>query len=122
MMQRPNLKLIKDFKEGAIVLYWLDDDANEQVSPDFNSMTLAEEWYRQFQFDLYEGTERRTSHIDRRRLVTTRTNMHRSKQIASHLPDGRRYTDRDIMVDEDKSRVSMMQYYARNLHLLEGDE
>lgn len=122
MLVDHRVKLIKDFVGGHIVLYWVHDENREPVSPYLSSLTQAEEWWLNYQFGLYEGEERRATHIDRRRLETTRNNMHRSTQIASHHPDGRRYTDREIAVDEDRSRISMMQYYARNSHLLEGDE
>lgn len=116
----PILYLIKDFIDQKIVFYWADADDKPQ-SPYFNNMTQVEEWWLKFNFSLYKGEERRGSFVDRRRLHSQRNAEHRSRQIPSQTPDGRRYTDIEIKVDKDVSRVKLLQFYSMNPELLEVD-
>lgn len=116
----PILYLIKDFVDQKIVLYWADE-AGRVVSPMFLNLKQAEEWWLQYNFSLYRGVERRQSIHDRRKLHSQRTSEQRSRQIPSANPDGRRYTDIEIRIDRDLSRVKLLQFYSQNPHLLEGD-
>lgn len=121
MQKSPILYLIKDFVDEKIVLYWANE-TDEPVSPLFTSIASAEEWWLKYNFSLYSGPERRKGIVDRRRLYSKKTKKDQSRHIPSAQPDGRRYTDIEIKIDKDISRVKMLQFYSRNLHLLEIDD
>jgi len=55
-----DIKLIKGFFEGSIVLYWINH-AGEVVSPHLHSKLEAEEWWLEYQFSPHPSTERRSS-------------------------------------------------------------
>lgn len=109
-MKRPELKLVKDFKAGEFLLYWCDALTKERTSPLLHSMENAEEWWLKHQFNLYSGEERRATIVDRRKLHQERAKRATSSHFIGASPDGRRYTDRRIEVDEDRSRESMLKY------------
>lgn len=115
---RPHLLLIKDFVEEHIVLYW-QEERGEQVGPYFNSIEGAQAWWTVYCSAQYEGEERRGSAVDRRSLDYNRLKRNLSQHIPSPNPDGRRYTDEPPGISKDRSRVSLLQYYSRNPHLLE---
>lgn len=109
-MDRPALKLVKDFRMGKFLLFWCDALSNERVSPVLRSMEYAEEWWVKHHFDLYGGQERRATIVDRRKLHQERIKRTASSHFLGASPDGRRYTDREINVDDDRSKESMLAY------------
>ena len=121
MPKTPILYLIKDFVDHKVVLYWSDDHGTI-VSPMFTSIQSAEEWWLKYNYSLYTGPERRKSFVDRRRLHSQRTREERSRHIPSPKPEGRRYTDIEIKIDKDISRVKILQFYSMNPHLLNQDD
>jgi len=114
------LYLIKDFVDQKIVLYWTDENGHI-VSPMFTALSNAEEWWLRYNFSQHPGVERRKSIVDRRRLYTQRTQEDQSRHIPTTHPEGRRYTDREVKIDRDISRVKMLQFYSCNPHLLYGE-
>ena len=112
-MNRPNLRLIKDFKAGQFVLFWADMDKRKRASPRLHSIEEAEEWWLKKQFSLYEGTERRRTIVDRRKLHAERDKRMLSSHFVSAISEGRRFTDRPIKVELDRSHESMMKFMAR---------
>jgi len=116
----PILYLIKDFVDQKIVLYWIDEGGHI-LSPMFMALSTAKEWWLEYNFSNYYGVERRKSIVDRRRLYSQRTREDQSRHIPSAQPEGRRYTDIDIKIDRDISRVKMLQFYSCNPHLLDGE-
>ncbi|WP_432696760.1 hypothetical protein ACQUQP_19885 [Marinobacterium sp. YM272] len=92
--------LIKDLVDGRIVHYWLDEEENP-VSAFFSTIQHAEEWWKAEMFSRYEGTERRSSIIDRRSNEDKRQRLDRSNRFASIHPNGRRVTDEPVKVHRD---------------------
>lgn len=119
MDSRPILFLIKDFIDQRIVFYWENTDG-KPVSPTLVNLKQAEEWWLNFNFALYEHQDRRKSIHDRRRLHEQRAAKHRSRQIHSSSPNGRRFTDVDVQVHTDRSRSRLLQFYATNPQLFDN--
>ncbi|SIQ85792.1 hypothetical protein SAMN05421647_11013 [Marinobacterium stanieri] len=92
--------LVKDLVEGRIVYYWVDEDGSTR-SPLVATFALAEDWWKQFTFDRYEGPERRASVVDRRSNTEKRLRMDQSNRFASTNVQGRRETDRPVKVTFD---------------------
>lgn len=109
-MDRPTLKLVKDFSAGEFLLFWCDVATDERASPILHTLEHAEEWWLNHHFNLYKGEERRSSVVDRRKLHQERAKRATSSHFIGASPDGRRYTDRAIKVDDDRSRNSMLRY------------
>lgn len=112
-MHRPELSLIKDFIEGNFVLFWTEVGTQLRKSPILSSLEDAEEWWLKHHFSLYDGHERRSSIVDRRKHHSERANRERSSRFVGSMPDGRRFTDRDIKVNLDKSRESMLRFLGQ---------
>lgn len=85
-------KLVKDFESHKIIFYWLDSQS-KKISPSLPSIDLAKEWIIDHHFCAYEGPERRSAKIDRRRL-----DKHDPFSIRNPYSKGRRITDRPIKV------------------------
>lgn len=122
-MAHVELRLIKDFDAELqrIILYWVDE-TSAKVSPEFFSVSNAHIWWIEFQSAQYDGVERRMSGLDRRWLLTQRVQQTNGIIRHSDAPDGRRYTDQNISVTRDVSRVRLLQYYASNPELHEKEE
>lgn len=97
--------LVKDLLGHRIVYYWLD--GADKVSPELASLALAEEWYIKYNHSLYDGPERRSSHIDRRKLYTKR-DKERNTELLPTNPVGRRITDRHVQVSLDLAKQKML--------------
>lgn len=113
-MHRPDLRLIKDFKAGQFILFWADMDRRKRASPRLHSLKEAEEWWLKKHFSLYEGPERRKTIVDRRKLHEEREKRMISSHFISAVSDGRRFTDRPIQVELDRSHESMMKFMSRS--------
>ena len=95
-----DMTLVKDMQNDRIVYYW-SDKQGQQFSPLLASVQLADEWRRQYLHDAYEGRQRRTSSIDRRRYLHKR-DMHQGRGNVSPLfSGGRRATDKEAKVAQD---------------------
>jgi len=117
-----DILLVKDFctETLRIVLYWEGPD-QQKLSPDFVSMRSAQNWWLDYQFELFSGDERRASTVDRRWLVNQRNDAARGIIRHTDAPDGRRCTDKPIKVGRDISRVRLLQHYARHPELHERE-
>ena len=111
-MHRPDLRLIKDFKAGQFVLFWADMDKRKRASPRLHSLEEAEEWWLNKQFSLYDAPERRKTIVDRRKLHAEREKRMTSSHFVSAISDGRRFTDRPIEVELDRSHESIMKFMS----------
>lgn len=98
-----DMTLVKDMQEDRIVYYWTDT-TNQKLSPLLASITLADEWRLQYLNDNYEGQQRRSSSIDRRRHQHKR-DMHQGRGNVSPLFNiGRRATDKQAKVAKDLAK------------------
>ena len=94
------MTLVKDMQNDRIVYYWTDKQ-HQQISPFLASIPLADEWRTQYLHEAYEGRQRRTSSIDRRRYLHKR-DMHQGRGNVSPLfSGGRRATDKEAKVSKD---------------------
>lgn len=105
------MKLVKDLNPSGIVYFWIND-LSEQISPDIPTFQLAEEWRTRFIFSQYEGNERRTSVIDRRKDQDQRLNVDRSLDASRSKPEGRREADSKIQIDIDLAVEKLKVYYS----------
>ena len=102
------MTLVKDLIGHRIVYYWTLDGQTTATSPEFASIEHAQEWYVKYNNSLYEGVERRSSHIDRRTLHHKRDAKF-SKHVSSANPGGRRETDKPVKVGIDLSKQKMLE-------------
>lgn len=102
------MTLIKDFLGNRIVYYWTLDGQTTATSPHFASIEHASEWYIKYNNSLYDGEERRASHIDRRTLHHKRDEKIK-KHVSSDNPDGRRETDKPVKVGIDLSKQKLLE-------------
>lgn len=98
-----DMRLVKDMQEDRIVYFWTDA-SNQILSPLLASVPLADEWRVQYLNDNYEGQQRRSSSIDRRRHQHKR-DMHQGRGNVSPLFNiGRRATDKQAKVALDLAK------------------
>ncbi|WP_067867625.1 hypothetical protein [Neptuniibacter marinus] len=106
-----SLRLVKDLSSSGIVYFWIDKD-EQKLSPDIPSLPLAEEWWTNYLFSLFDGPERRYSLIDRRQDKNQRKDI--DQQLFSNRlnPAGRRESDKPIQVDLDRVADKLKIYYS----------
>lgn len=95
-----DMTLVKDMQEDRIVYYWTDT-SNQKLSPLLASITLADEWRLQYLNDNYEGQQRRSSSIDRRRHQHERDMYQGRGNVSPLFNIGRRATDKQAKVAKD---------------------
>ncbi len=101
-----DMTLVKDMQDDRIVYCWTDT-TNQKLSPLLASITLADEWRLQYLNDNYEGQQRRSSSIDRRRHQHKR-DMHQGRGNVSPLFNiGRRATDKQAKVAKDLAKEKL---------------
>lgn len=100
-MSHSPLKLIKDFDNFKFVYYWACPDQGK-VSPNLPTLLHASEWIIEHNSSNYNGVERRTTMVDRRKKKLKPNNAE-SELVYSRRenPEGRRVTDKVPKIDLD---------------------
>ncbi len=116
-----DMTLVKDMQNDRIVYYWTDKQ-HQQISPLLASIPLADEWRTQYLHEAYEGRQRRTSSIDRRRYRHKR-DMHQGRGNVSPLfSGGRRATDKEAKVTQDLAGEKLQALIDAHTPIIENDK
>lgn len=105
------MRLVKDLHNHRIVYYWIDD-ADIRISPELASLELADEWRQQYLHETFQGWNRRTSHIDRRRYQHKRNKQATERGGLHLISSGRRRADRVAKVDLDWAKDKLCALFA----------
>lgn len=105
------MKLVKDLHNHRVVYYWVDDD-RVRFSPVLPSLTAAKEWRTTHLYQEYQGWNRRTSHVDRRRYQHKRNNLALDHEQMALLTSGRRTSDRTSKVAIDRAQPKLAALFA----------
>ena len=92
------MKLVRELSSETFRIFLFFEKDGERVSPEFASKELAEDWLARFRMSQHQGEERRSSHIDRRRL-------HRPRPFEIRAA-GRREIDREFEF-EDRAKWTL---------------
>lgn len=95
------MKLVRDLDSESFKIYLYFEQQGERISPAFSNVELATEWYAKFRMSQYAGAERRSTHLDRRRLSQNRpfeSRMFGRREVDRELPfeDRAKWTLREI--------------------------
>jgi len=93
--------LVKDIRSGTSLYYW-ESIEGTVLSPEFDSISDAKNWWVKREFNSYRGEERRKRVSDRRQDHTKRTQIVRVKDVMGFTTEGRRHTDVDINPDIER--------------------
>lgn len=104
------MTLIKDMQDHRIIYFWTDD-SGEVISPVLASLTQADEWRVEYLNSEYEGYQKRTSPLDRRRYQHKRDLHPRQANVAPLFQSGRRATDRQARVSKDLAAEKLQQLF-----------
>lgn len=105
-----DMSLIKDMQDHRIVYYWTDS-SDEVISPILVTLAQADEWRSEYLNRAYEGYQKRTSPIDRRRHHHKRDLHLRQANVEALFQSGRRATDRQVRVSKDLAAEKLQQLF-----------
>ena len=105
------MRLVKDLHNHRIIYYWIDD-SDVKLSPDLASLELAEEWRLVHMHESYQGWNRRTSHLDRRRHQHKRNQQALDRGGMNLISSGRRKADRSAKVDVDRAKSKLAALFS----------